>query len=242
MLIGSDGFSGTSISNPKEGKSMKKLIVAITLILVLSIVKGASADPQSGTYYPSIESWTTWQTYWNDGEGGNPDVYGDGPLEVGNVIMCYQSPLPGYLFFLCPNTQVGTVDPSTDLIITSVNPDPPATGTVEVSYQGGELELNGALWGESSDNIYMVDLDGATATAELDLTDPNGPMVTMEISSTGHFVDYPIVGVRFTATFADNAADSMSGFSGTPTTVKIEISSTVGTEAASWGAVKQMYR
>src|SRR6056297_2201222 len=145
---------------------MKKKIIAATLILLISTAVSISAAPQNGIYYPVIEGWTTWQTYRNDGEGGNPDVYGDGPLEVGNVIMCYQSPAPGKLYYLCPNTLVGTVNPANDLIISSVTPDPPATGTVQIEFQGGELELNGALWGESA--TYMVDLNGATATAQLD--------------------------------------------------------------------------
>lgn len=219
---------------------MRKIFIATALILLISTAGNISAAPQNGIYYPAIEGWTTWQTYRNDGEGGNPDVYGDGPLEVGNVIMCYQSPLSSKLYYLCPNTLVGTVDPSTDLIISSVTPDPPATGTVEIEFQGGELEINGSLWGESA--TYMVDLDGATATAQLDLTDPNGPTVTMEFETTGYFVDYPMIGARFTATFVDNVADDMSGFSGSPTAVEIEVGATVDSESASWGSVKNSYR
>ncbi len=215
---------------------MKIFVPAFLLILVLAT--SVIADPVDGTYYPAIAGWTTWQTYSNDGEGGNPNVYGDGLLAVGNVIMCWQSPLPSKLYYLCPNTLVGTVDQATDLVITDVSTDPPAIGTV-VTYTGGQLELNGSLWGESG-NIYMTDLYGGSATiTALSLNDHT---VTMDFEATGQLVSHPGIFVRFKATFVDIDVDTMSGFSGHPTEVRIDIGATVPTESASWGQMKAMNR
>lgn len=147
---------------------MKIFATAVLSILVLSTY--SFAQEAVGTYTPANGTGCAFQTYWNDGEGGNPDVYGDGPLEVGNVIMGWNSIFATSLWDLCPNTLVGTVDQETALVITTVDPDPPQTGTVTVTYSGGQLQLDGALWGSSGK--YMVDLNGGSAIADLDLAVP----------------------------------------------------------------------
>ena len=198
--------------------------VCIAFGLVLSLGGTVFGAPVTGTYNPGPGVATTWQTYWDDGA-----YYGTGPLEVGNVIMGWQS-IMGSLWDLCPNTQVNSPGQATDLIITAVSPEPPGSGTVDydVTYTGGELRLSGALWGGSGS--YMVDLDGATADAAIDWTggvpesscDPDGASCVMQISATGAFVDYPAYDVTFSATFPSDYICS-GGFSGTPGDVEITI-------------------
>ena len=161
------------------------MLVAGMFLAATSItpVTGNPAAPVCGTYTIDPGMASTWQTYWNDGQ----DVYGDGPFQVGNVIMAWQS-IMNSKWDLCPNTLVGTVDIATDLIITNVDPSPAVVGTV-VTYSGGQLQLDESVWGGTAGTKQMVDLDGATATiSSVNLDDQT---VTMDIVATGTFVDYP---------------------------------------------------
>ena len=197
---------------------MKNSAICALVMMVLAVGGVASATPVVGTYNPVSGMANTFQTYSNDGVGGNPDVYGDDLLEVGNVIMGWQSIFPSSLWDLCPNTLVGTVNTETDLVITHVTPSPAVVGTV-VTYTGGELQLDGSLWGGSGK--YMVDLAGATATiSAVNLTNHT---VTMDIEASGVFDSYSGYSATFSATFTDTDTDSMSGFSGIPSDVAITI-------------------
>jgi len=219
---------------------MKIFFSVVFLILVLSTC--VVAQEAIGTYTPANGLAVTFQTYWNDGPGvGNPDVYGDGPLEVGNVIMGWNSIFPNSLWDLCPNTLVGTVDPATDLIITNVSPDPPVTGPVNVTYFGGQLRLDGSLWGGSGK--YMVDLNGASGVAYIDLSVPGTFSMDFGFSANGTLkVGNYRYSVEFSANFSDSVSDDMSGFSGTPSDVMIIISSPVPAENTSWGRIKAINR
>ncbi len=203
---------------------MKKLLTILAVVAITSSI--ALAAPVSGTYNPA--DGMTWQTYWDDGTN-----YGTGPLEVGNVIMGWQG-LPiglGSMWDLCPNTQLNSPTQATDLIITAVSSTPAGNNTVDyaVTYSGGELRLNGALWGDSG-NYYMVKLTGATADATIDWTggvptsscDENGASCVMDLVATGTFVDYPNYDVTFSITLTSDYICS-GGFSGTPTNAEITV-------------------
>ena len=205
---------------------MKKSAMILAVAGTILAVSGAAwAMPVEGTYTPGPGPGTTWQTYWDDGT-----TYGDGPIEVGNVIMGWQTFLPGSLWDLCPGTQVWSPNPATDLILAIVTPEPPGTGIVQygVIYFGGELLLDGALWGGSG--TYMVNLSVAVADVEIDWTggvpesgcDENGASCAMDLVAVGTFVDYPGYSVTFSANFTSDYICS-GGFSGTPSDVEITI-------------------
>ncbi len=206
---------------------MNKQMLIGCVVALCMVYAGSNAFPTPvlGTYYPAPGAASTWQTYWDDGT-----FYGTGPLEVGNVIMGWNSIFPTSLWDLCPNTLVNSPNLATDLIIESVTPEPPGSGIVsyDVIYAGGELRLDGALWGGSGK--YMVDLDGASAFATIDWTggvpesgcDYDGASCAMLIEATGTFVDYPGMTAIFSATFNSDYICS-GGFSGSPSDVEITI-------------------